>query len=152
MGKMTDPFHEAKEALDLSKREYTSVGSLSGVAAYSINQACENSIRTLWEIATGDQFPHDKFTPFHKPTAYVRRMGLFSYYSSETQSFLNMIEGLALDGVRYENTQAYKDYTNPKNKTKGKALINGTENFINETIELSRNPDVLNLVGKLKND
>ena len=136
---MQDLFHEAKEALELAKREYTSVGSLSTIAAYSTNQACENSVRAIWKFATGNQFPHKDFKPFHKPTNYIKQIGLYSCYSNKTQNFLEKLTGYALDDARYDNTQAYITHTNPKNKNRGQELIEGTSRFINETEHLMGN-------------
>lgn len=143
---MHDPFHEAKEALDVAKREYTSVGSLSVMAAYSVNQACENSVRAIWEKAIGCPFPHNDFRPFHKPEVHVQQIGLHSYYSSETQKFLAKLTGYALNNARYENTQAYLDYIKPEVVKRGSYLIEGTERFISETEQLSTDPNVLKVI------
>lgn len=140
---MTDPFHEAHEALNLAKREDTSVSSLSVMAAYAVNQACENAVRALWQLSTGSSFPHEEFRPFHKPAAYVRGLGIEVYYSPEMQAFLKKLEGFALDEARYEGTQAYKDHTKLSAQYRGKELIEGTERFIRETEELSKRQDVL---------
>ncbi|MGH7381076.1 MAG: hypothetical protein ACREKR_02465 [Candidatus Methylomirabilales bacterium] len=140
---MTDPFHEAREALNLAKREYTSVNSLNVMATYTVNQACENAVRALWQLSTGSAFPHEEFRPFHKPAAYVRGLGIEVYYSAETQAFLKKLEGFGLDEARYEGTQAYKDHTKPSAQYRGNELIARTERFIRETEELSKRQDVL---------
>ena len=143
---MKDPFHEAKEALNIARREYTSVSSLSVMAANATNQACENSIRSLWKVATGKPFPHDKFKPFHKPALDVEKLGIKKYYSEQSQHFLDKLTGYALDDARFEDTQAFIDHTKPKSTCRGVELINGTERFINESEQLSHNDDVLNRI------
>src|SRR5438874_12120013 len=127
---MKDPFHEARVAFDSAERTFIAVNSLSVMDAYATNQACENSVRALWQIATGRPFPYDRFKPFHKPASYVRQIGLEQYYSDPSKEFLAKLEGYALDEARYENTQAYKDYTKPTAVHRGKELIEGTEQFI----------------------
>jgi len=143
---MKDRFHEAKAALNTAKTEFTAVQSLSVTGAYSVNQACENAIRGIWIVATGNPFPYDAFTPFHKPAVYIEKMNLSPHYSPETRAFLHRLNGYALDEARYEDTQAYRDYTNPKSVKKGKNLIEGAEKLINETIKLSEDQQVLRTI------
>ena len=143
---MIDPFHEAREALNLAKREYTSVNSLNVMAAYSINQACENAVRALWQISTGIPFPHEEFRPFHKPAAYLSHLGIEPYYSEQTQAFLGKLAGFALDEARYEGTQAYMDHTKPSAGYRGKELIIGAERFLTETEQLAKREDVLSII------
>ena len=143
---MTDPFHEAKEALSVAKREHAAVSSLNVMAAYTTNQACENAVRTLCQIAIGSPLPHKEFKPFHKPAVYVRRIGIESEYSEKTQVFLGKLDGFALDDARYESTQAYKEHTKSSAQHRGKELIEGTERFLLETIELSKKEEVLSII------
>ena len=143
---MKDPFHEAKEALNVAKRGFIEVNSLSVVAAYATNQACENSVRALWQIATGEPFPHKHFKPFHKPTSYVQRLGLETYYSASSKEFLDKLHGYALDEARYESTQAYKDHTKPTAAYRGQELIKGTERFIAETEQLATEEKILRTI------
>ncbi len=147
---MIDPFHEAREALNLTKREYTSVSSLNVMAAYATNQVCENAVRALWQISMGIPFPHEEFTPFHKPAAYVRHLGIESYYSDQTQAFIRKLEGFALDEARYEGTQAYIDHTKPSAEYRGKELIDGSERFLEETEQLAKREEVLSKIREFK--
>jgi len=148
---MKDYFQESKAALRNAQIEYSSVNSLSAMGAYSTNQACENAIRAIWEKATGNIFPHNKFKPFHKPKKYLERMGLWQYYSPEAQSFLEKQQGAALDEVRYDNTQAYRDHTKPKNINRGEELIAGTLLVIEETEKLSENTKLLECIREYEN-
>jgi len=143
---MKDPFHEAKVALNGAKRAFMEVNSLSVMDAYATNQACENSVRTIWQIATGEPFPHDQFKPFHRPASYIRRIGLEKYYSNRSKVFLAKLDGYALDEARYENTQAYKDHTKPTAGYRGSELIKGTERFIEETEQLATKEEVLQTI------
>ena len=143
---MTDPFHEAKEALSVAKREYAAVSSLSVMAANAANQACENAVRTLCQIAIGSPLPHQDFKPYHKPAAYVLRIGIESEYSEKMQAFLGKLNGFALDDARYESTQAYKEHTKSSAQQRGKELIEGTERFLLETIDLSKKEEVLSII------
>lgn len=143
---MNKPFHESEEIINMCKREWTSVSSLNVMAGNSLNHACETAIRDLWEIATKETFPKEEFKPFHKPLSYLKKIGIFENYSENSQSFLEKLNGYALDEARYSETQAYKDYTNPKSKNKGIELINETDNFVNETINLSTNEEILDKI------
>jgi len=89
-----DPFLEAKEALDVAERQYSSVGSLNVMAANATNQACENSLRALYQIATGQSFPHQDFKPFHKPEVIADKLGVKGFHSEQSQAFLKKIDGL----------------------------------------------------------
>lgn len=143
---MKNPFHEAREALNVAKREFMAVNSLSVVAAYATNQACENSVRALWQVAIKEPFPHEYFKPFHKPASYVQQLGLEQYYSAPSKEFLAKLHGYALDDARYEGTQAYKDHTKPIAISRGQELIKGTERFIAETEQLATNEEVLRAI------
>lgn len=144
--RMKDYFHEAHVAMNLAQLEYATTNSLSALGAHSTNHICETAVRGIWEKATGDIFPHDYFKPFHKPVVYIKRMGLWPYYSSQTQAFMERQHGMALDKVRYENRQAYRDHTNPKSGTRGKELIAGTLAVLEETEKLSHNGAVLECI------
>ena len=139
---MHDPFHEAKTALAPAKLEWMQVSSVSACSAYAINHACETSFRTLCQISTGESFPHGAFNPFHKPASYVQRTGLVLRYSTTTREFIDKLNGSALDEVRYEGTQAYKDHTKPAAVNRGKVLIEGAERFIAETEQLAKKEEV----------
>ena len=110
---MSDPFHEAKVALADAKLGWVQANSVSASSAYTINHACENAFRALYQVSTGEPFPHEAFKPFHKPASYMQRTGLVLHYSTDTRAFIDKLNGSALDEVRYEGTQAYKDHTKP---------------------------------------
>jgi hypothetical protein len=148
---MKDYFHEARTALKIAEIEYTAVSSLSAMGAYATNQACENAVRGIWEKATGNEFPHEQFKPFHKPATYLKRIGLFSYYSPDAQQFLEKQVGCALDEVRYDNSQAYRDHTKLKNKERGNMLIAGTLLIIEETEKLSESKLALEIIRNYEN-
>ena len=139
----SDPFHEAREASQTVVREFTSVGSLNTTAAYAANQACEDSFRALWDIATGEPFPYGQFEPQHKTSVWVRRAGIYSNYSPESQNFLDKLEGWALDQVRYVGTQAYVDHTKPTAAYRSREIVRGTQRFVEESEVLAQRPDVL---------
>ena len=139
---MHDPFHEAKVALAFAKLERVQVNSVSACSAYTINHACENAFRTLYQISTEEPFPREAFKPFHKPASYVQRTGLVLRYSTDTRQFVDKLNGYALDEVRYEGTQAYKDHTKPAAANRGKVLIDGAERFIAETEQLAKKEEV----------
>ena len=140
---MKDPFHEAKVALLFSAEWNYAVNSVCATAAYSINQSCENSVRALYETATGNDFPHEKIKPSHKPASWLQQAGVIFFYSTESRKFLDKITGYDLDEVRYEGTQAYKDHIKPTAANRGKVLIEGTKRFIEETEQLTKNEDVM---------
>lgn len=143
---MKDYFHEAHVAMNVAQLEYATTNSLSALGAHSTNHICETAVREIWEKATGDIFPHDYFQPYHKPVVYIKRVGLWPYYSPQTQGFMEKQHGMALDEVRYENTQAYRDHTNPKSGMRGKELIAGTLAVLEETERLSQNGAVLECI------
>ena len=143
---MNDPFHEAKEAFNTGYKYYTSVGSLNAMAAYSMNQACENAVRALWIIATGEPFPYAKFKPLHKPAKYVEHFGLHPLYSTETRLFLSKLTGFALDDVRYEESQAFRNHTKEISGNRAKEIVVGTEKFLRETEKLSSDHSALELI------
>ena len=139
---MNDPFHEAKVALADAKFGWVQANSVSACSAYTINHACESAFRALYQISTGDPFPHESFKPSHKPASYVQQTGLILHYSTETRGFISKLSGYALDRVRYEGTQAYKDHTKPTAANRGPILIEGTGRFIAETEQLAKNKEV----------
>lgn len=147
---MKKHFHESKVILDSSKERWTSVSSLNIMEANAINHSCELAIVDLYNIATNEQFPKDNFIPHHKPLSYTIKLNIFNNYSLKTQSFLEKLNGFALDEARYIDEQAYKDYTNIKSKNKGMEIIKGAETFLEETITLSKNEEVLNKIRKFK--
>ena len=138
---MRDPFHEAKVALEFAKLGWVQANSVSACSAYVISQACEDSFRTLYQISTEKPFPHKEFKPFHKPASYIRQTGLVLHYSVNTRKFLDKLTGYALDKVRYESTQAYKDHTSPAAANRGRILIEGAERFIAETEQLAEDEE-----------
>lgn len=138
-----DPFHEAKQALNSARVEYSAVGSLSLASALTPVHACDLAIRELYTLATGALFPYDRFVPQHQPGRLVEALAIRSYYSNESQRFLDKLQGYALHDARYEGTQPYKDYTNPKSAGKAKEVIDGAERFIRETESLANNHAVL---------
>jgi len=120
------------------------------MAANAVNQACENAVRALWEMSTGIPFSQDHFTPYHKPAVYVRRMGIESYYSAETRTFLAKLDGWVLDDVRYWHTQPYKDHTKPSAHGRGKEIIDGASRFLVESESLSARKDVQEVICRYK--
>jgi len=143
---MKVPFHEAKEALNLARREYTSVGSLNVMAANAANQACENSLRSLYEVATGLTFPYEDFKPFHKVERIADRLGIKEYYSNESRLFLKQLTGYALDETRFEETQAYVDHTKTSAENRAKDILAGTERFVEESEQISKNEEILDVI------
>jgi hypothetical protein len=143
---MIDPFHEAREALQTAVREFTSVDSLNTTATYATNQACENSFRVLWDIATGGPFPYEQFQPHHKVSVWAHTVGIYASYSPESQIFLDKLEGWALDQVRHIGTQAYIDHIKPTAAYRGREIIRGTQRFVEETEALARKPEVLEML------
>jgi hypothetical protein len=143
---MKAPFREAREALNLVRREYTSVGSLNVMAANAANQACENSLRSLYEVATGQPFPYEEFKPFHKAELIADRLGIKEHYSKESQLFLQQLTGYALDDARFEGTQAYIDHTKASAQNRAKDILKGSERFVEESEQLSKNEEVLNVI------
>lgn len=145
---MSDPLHEAKQALATIKREYTSVSSLNGPTSFTATVACESAIASLCKQATGDEFPYQKFSR-HKPGQWITELGVSSYYTSNSQKFLSKIDGYSLDKARYEGTPAFKQHTSPKAVGRGRELVSGVENLINETECLLFNKEALGLVKSM---
>ena len=145
--KNQDPFHEAKESLQTVQREYTATGSINAATAYTVVHAAENAIRELYTVATSANFPydHEQFRN-HVPEKMVRNLGLGQYYSPQTQTFLGQLTGYAPQDIRFENTRAFKDHTNPKSAGRGKELLDGLTQFIEETEKLQKNPAVLQTI------
>ena len=143
-----DPFHEATLTLESARREYTAVGSLTAASAFLPVHACDQALRTLYTVATGGPFPHDRFEPWHQPFGLAEDLGLTSYYSSRTQAFLKKLQGYAQDCARYEGTQAYKSYTSPKSAGRAKVLLEGAKRFITEIQSLAVLSAVLHTVRK----
>ncbi len=136
-------FQEAILAIEKCRKEWTDVGSLYQMSAYNINHACETAVRGLWFSATNEEFPRDKIRPHHKPLSQVRNIGILNNYSNGSRTFLEQINGMALDDVRYIESKAYEEYTKSKSSDKGKKLVDGAKNFIKETIQLSENESVV---------
>ncbi len=143
---MNKYFHEAKLTIEKCRKEWVDVGSLSVMFAHSINDACETAVRGLWVSATNEEFPRDKIKPHHKPLSQVRKIGILNNYSRGSRIFLEQINGMNLDVVKYVKSKAYEDYTKPKSRDKGKNLVDGAENFIKETIQLSENESVVRII------
>lgn len=143
-----DLFHEAKQTLESARREYSSVGSLTAASAFHPVHACDQALRTLYTVATGAPFPHDRFKPWHQPFGLAEDLGLTTHYSSQTQVFLKKLQGYAQDVARYEGSQAYTNYTSPKSVGRAKVLLEGAEQFITETQSLAALPPVLDTVRK----
>jgi hypothetical protein len=140
---MNKYFHEAKLAVTKSRKEWTESGSLDQMTTYSINHACETAIRGLWVFATNEEFPREQIGPHHKPLSLLRHVGILDCYSVENRKFLEVINGMSLDDVRYIESSAYQTYIKPKNMKKGEMLVDGIEKFIYETIQLSENETVV---------
>jgi len=149
---MNKYFHESEDIISMCMREWTSISSLGVMPANALNHACEMAIQGIWDTATGVPFPKDDFKPYHKPLSCLKKIGVLEDYSEKSQTFLEQLNGMALDEARYVDTQAYKVYTNPKSAMKGVRLIEGTETFISETKELSRNERVLERIRIYKSE
>jgi hypothetical protein len=143
---MSDPFHEAKQALNSAKVEFTATNSLSLVGAFAPLHAADLALRDIYTLATGTPFPHDRFKPQHQPGGLVDALGIKSYYSLDSQLFLNKLTGHALQDVRYEGTQAYKNYISTVSSGLAAELIKGAEQFTQETEALATNQNVLNTI------
>jgi hypothetical protein len=141
-----DIFHEAKQALNSAKIEFSQVGSLSLVSAFTPVHACDLAVRELYTLATNSSFPHDSYKPYHKPGILVDKLGIKFAYSTESQKYLDQLNGYAQEEARYNGTQAYKNYTNPKSIDRAGKLINGAERFIKETENLSHNQQILDVI------
>jgi len=141
-----DIFHEAKEALDVAEQRYTSVGSLNVIAANAVNQACENSLRALYEAATGMPFPYERFRPFHKPELIANSLGITRFYSEKSQNFLKRLTGYALDDARFEGSQAYIDHTKGTSAGRSNQLIIDGKTFLLESEKLSTDIEVIKTI------
>ncbi|MCZ6546862.1 MAG: hypothetical protein O6837_01920 [Deltaproteobacteria bacterium] len=146
----SDPFHEAQEAVQTAEREYTATGSINAATAYTVVHAAETAVRELYTVATGTDFPHDKFEPSHVPETLVTNLGLAVFYSPESQTFLGKLTGYAPQNVRYENTRAYQLHTDPKAAGRGKDLVDGITRFVEETENLAKNPAALKAIRSAK--
>lgn len=140
---MSDPFHEAKEALATVKREFTQVGSLNAVTTFSASLACETAVAVLWREATSSDFPYQKF-PRHKPGQWVGALGIKQYYTPETQRFIQKFDSYAPDKIRYDTTHAFREHIRPESSGRGKEIVVGVERFVGETEHLLSSSDVLN--------
>lgn len=141
------PFHEAWECLGTAKRELFAVNSLNQAGTYAVVNGCENALRTLYETATGEGFPHPRFRDeWHKPAPLARAIGAFDFYSPETQNFLTKYEGANLADVRFEDSQAYRAHVSPKAAPRAKELVEGAERLVRETEEMAARPEVLDAV------
>lgn len=140
---MTDPFHEAKQALRSAEIEFTTTGSLSLYAAGGPVHACELALRELYSLATGTQFPHDRFKPHHQPERLAESLGIKGFFSKDSQRFLNQLVGHALQDARYEGSQAFIDYTTRTSSGFAADLIRGSNRFLQETQVLASDQSVL---------
>ena len=143
---MTDPFHEAKQAIADLQHVYTATNSLGGTSVFGIPHACDLALRALYTTAVGADFPHDKFKPTHQPESLVRKLGINSYYTSDTLSWLSNVTGRGLPDARYPNTKAYVDYTNQGSSDLAAELLRGASTFVQETESLAKRTDVLALI------
>jgi hypothetical protein len=141
-----DYFNEARRALDGVKHEFAAVSSVNATAIYGVPHACELALRGLYSAATGQVFPQDKFKPYHQPEVLAGKLSVTSYYSSQSQSFLKELTGRALSDARYPGSDAHDKYTNATSGTISYYLIEQADKFVEETSQLSKNVDVLNVV------
>ena len=138
----SDPFHETKENLQTVQREYTATNSINAATAYTIAHTAETAVRNFFTFATGANFPYGQF-PHHVPEKIVAELGLLQFYSPEMKVFLAKMTGYALQDVRFENTQAFKHHTDVKAIGRGKYLVDGLTQFVEETVELQNNAGAL---------
>ena len=144
----SDPFHEAKEALQTVQREYSATNSINAATAYVVVHAAETAVRNLYTFATSGSFPYYKFT-HHAPEQLVTSLGLAPFYSPKMQTFLGKLTGYAPQDVRYESTRAFQDHTDPKTAGRGKELVDGVTRFVEETETLAANPAVLQAIRSM---
>ena len=139
---MADAFKEPKAICESIAREFTSVGSLNTATAFSAVVACEATVSALVRETTGAEFPYQNY-PRHKPGQWITSLGITTYYSSDTQRFLNKIDGYSLDKARYENQPAYLQYTSPTAQDRSRVLVEGVPRLISETESLMNMPEVI---------
>jgi hypothetical protein len=138
-----DPFNEPKVALETIKREFTHVGSLNAPTAFTAVVACEGAVKALYQEATRGNFPYQQH-PRHKPGQWITALGIGSYYSPETRTFLNKLDGYSLDKGRYEESAAFGQYVNAPDRSQ--VIVEGTERFIRETEDLLSNAAAVKLL------
>jgi len=143
---MCDACHEAEIEFQNIKREYTAINSLTASSGATANLACEHAFRGLWFHATGEQFPYNKVLPHHKTEMHLRQIGVYEYYSSDTQIFLSKMTGYAFEEARYTETQQYKDHVKANSISRGYYIVHGTERFIVETRSLINDNRVLCMI------
>lgn len=146
MANIIDPFHEARQALESARHEYSTVSSLSLVGVFSPVHACDLALRALFALATGEEFRHDDFKPYHQPTRLAEQLGIKGEYTKESQKFLDKLQGYALHEVRYPETQAYKNYVQTRSYDLAKEVMDGTDRFIVETEQLATRDSVVEII------
>lgn len=143
---MTDPFHEAKQAISGLRHEYTATQSLGATSVFGIVHACDLALRALYTTAVGSAFPHDKFKPTHQPEALSLKLGVNSYYTADSRSWLSDLTGRALADARYPSTQAYSNYVSSGSIDLAGQLLEGATVFVTETESLAARPEVLAVI------
>lgn len=140
---MSNSFHEAKQALSGLNHEYTATSSLGATSIFGIVHACDLALRDLYTTAVGSSFPQNKFKPSHQPESLSLKLGVNSYYTSDSQSLLSSLTGLSLANARYPTSQAYSNYTSPKSVGLAGELLTRAKAFVAETEALSGRQEVL---------
>lgn len=145
----SDPFHEAKEARQTVRREYSATNSINAATAYTVVHASEAAVRALYTVATSSNFPYEKFA-HHVPERLVTDLGLGAFYSKECTGFLSRITGYALQDARFEKTRAFEQHTDTNAAGRGKELMDGLNCFVDETENLAKNPAALQAIRSWK--
>jgi hypothetical protein len=109
---------------------------------FTASLACEAAIKGIWGQVTDSDFPYRN----HKPSRWVDIFGISSYYTPETRRFLEKFGSWASEQIRFESTQAYRDHIKPSARGRGQLVVLGVARFIDETEQLSSNPDVVSLL------
>lgn len=119
------------------RREFTTCNSINAATTFAVVHACETAVRELYGVAVGSPFPHEDFRPNHVPESLATRLGIISFYSQESRSFLSRLTGFALQDVRYEGTRAFQQHTAKESAGRGRELLDGATHLIDETEKLA---------------
>jgi hypothetical protein len=141
-----DPFHEPHTTLGTLQREMTACNSFSAAVAYMAGEVCDQSIRAVYTLATGETLPHHLYRPPHNPVGLAQALGIADRYSPETQAFLHRLQGYALAAARFEGAPAYEQYVSPAAHDRARDLLNGATQCLAESEQLATDPDVLTTI------
>jgi hypothetical protein len=135
----TDRFSEPRQGLKTLRDVYTACNSLNAHTVVIAPRVCEHAQRVAYEIATGEEFPHPNFEPYHDPAGLARKMGTLEFYSPRTQAFLGRMQGWALAEVEYGG-KPYEEYTKPGVGHRAGEIVNGVSSFLAEMEALVNEP------------